>query len=275
MSGSPNCQPAVNLGAGGRSAGSPSAAPASDHCRIKRDLVVGEPALVGEVPRARLGLPGRHLSARRHLGDQPGALGGVAIAQQRERGDLTRPVAGGAPLEQDRGDVLVERDLLRLPGRNLPGMTGRGGGGQQEDCKESGHGPVRSGTMDHHVRPRSNYSGFGRRVSRHSASRLASSSRVARPRSRTTLRGRSGITPTTTARWPISSRTGLPALLIEGSKNEGVHGLDDTPEVAEAEERVFPFQLDNFRASKDLNSQIGAEEVGVVRRGAVEGMEDP
>ena len=55
------------------------------------------------------------------------------------------------------------------------------------------------------------------------------------------------------------------ALIVEGTKNDGIHDLDDIPEIAAAEERIFLFQLYNFRARNDPNAQ----DPGVVGKDAV------
>ena len=54
------------------------------------------------------------------------------------------------------------------------------------------------------------------------------------------------------------------ALIVEGTKNDGIHDLDDIPEIAEAKERIFVFQLYNFRARSDPNdaTAVGKDAVG-------------
>ena len=94
--------------------------PLLDH----RDLVVTKPALVGERDVAWLGKPRRHDALPGCLRDLLGVGANVAILQQRERGTgktfrvpvgsaavgrVDRAMAGGALLEQDGRDVLVER----------------------------------------------------------------------------------------------------------------------------------------------------------------------
>jgi FtsP/CotA-like multicopper oxidase with cupredoxin domain/peroxiredoxin len=58
-------------------------------------------------------------------------------------------------------------------------------------------------------------------------------------------------------------------LIVEGTKNDGIHDLDDIPEIAAARERIFVFQLYNFRARRDPNGQdpggvVGPNAVGWV-----------
>ena len=58
---------------------------------------------------SRLGVPGRHEAGGGYFGDLPRAFTHILIGEQRERPNLTRPMAGSAILKNDRGDVLGER----------------------------------------------------------------------------------------------------------------------------------------------------------------------
>src|SRR5574342_307748 len=84
-SGWPSCQPSGKVGAGGRSAASPSGAPAADQRWIRASCSGG----------------GRR-------GDQRRAIARVRVGEQAERGGSARPVAGRALLEQNRSDVFGE-----------------------------------------------------------------------------------------------------------------------------------------------------------------------
>src|SRR6185436_3858141 len=71
----------------------------------------------GELAVAGLRGPRGHVSAGRHPRDVAGAATDVRIREQAERPRLSGPVAGSAILEDDRRDVLVERDGAgRRPG---------------------------------------------------------------------------------------------------------------------------------------------------------------
>ena len=54
------------------------------------------------------------------------------------------------------------------------------------------------------------------------------------------------------------------ALIVEGSKNDGIHDLDDIPEIAAAAEQIVVFELYNFRARNDPmhTDQPGPNAVG-------------
>ena len=67
-----------------------------------------EPPLPFEMTELGVGLPRRHEPVLGGRHDLPGPLLDVVVAQQRERGGLARPMAGGAVLENDGGDVPVE-----------------------------------------------------------------------------------------------------------------------------------------------------------------------
>ena len=72
------------------------------------DLGLGQAARALEIPMAWLRLPGRHVAAGRHLGDERRPLGGVRIAHQRKGRDFTGAVAGNALPVEDRRDIAGE-----------------------------------------------------------------------------------------------------------------------------------------------------------------------
>jgi hypothetical protein len=94
------------------------------------NLVVAQPPLAEDRELAALRQPRRHVTLARFLGDAIGVLDGVGVGQQRERRDLARPVARRAVGEQDRRDVLVERDGR---GRRRRAAAPGGNSGQQRD----------------------------------------------------------------------------------------------------------------------------------------------
>ena len=133
-SGSPSCQPWVNGGALGRSAGSPSAPPVSTHLWMRAISASVSRRSPANVALAGLGRPGRHDSLPRHGRDLPGPRPHVSEAQEAERSGLARPMAGRAAREHDGCDVLVEGDL---PRRSLLAV---GGGVRGRDEREGGQG---------------------------------------------------------------------------------------------------------------------------------------
>src|SRR5262245_27089609 len=77
------------------------------------DLRLGQAAVVRELPRARIGVPGRHLAADDFFADGLGPGARVFVTQQRHRSRLARTMAFGAVLEKDRRDVFAKSDILR------------------------------------------------------------------------------------------------------------------------------------------------------------------
>ena len=87
-----------------------------------------EPHLPFELAVSLRGMPGRHVAALGDELDHGAALLDVAVARQRERGDLAGAVAGRAALEHDRCHVLTEGDLpvQRAGGGRKGGEEGQG-----------------------------------------------------------------------------------------------------------------------------------------------------
>ena len=84
------------------------------------DLIVAQPPLAEDRILPALGQPRRHVPLGRFLGNLPGVLDGVGVGQERERRHFARAMAWGAIREQDRRDVLVERDRQRNDERRQP-----------------------------------------------------------------------------------------------------------------------------------------------------------
>ena len=89
------------------------------------DLGVGEAPCALEDVLARLGQPRGHVPARRHLADLLGVRAHVAVAEKAERSRFARAVTDRAVLEDDGGDVPVERHLV---GRDDPAQGEHCGG---------------------------------------------------------------------------------------------------------------------------------------------------
>ena len=109
LSGWPPSHPFGNAGSVGLSLASPSGAPALAQSPNQRDLLFGEPPLVGERSVAGLSLPGRHHALLGDDGQQAGLLGGIRVRQQRKWRDLAGAVTGRAVLIQNRSDIFIER----------------------------------------------------------------------------------------------------------------------------------------------------------------------
>ena len=84
---------------------SPSGAPAFAHCR-NRAICGSVGRGRGRRGRKRLRQPGGHEAAGRHLGDLAGALAGIGVRQQGERGGAAGMVTFRAGMIQDRRDIL-------------------------------------------------------------------------------------------------------------------------------------------------------------------------
>ena len=69
-------------------------------------LLLRKPAVVGELPVARVGVPGRHASLVDHFLNRIGPADNVVVGGKCERGDLTGSVALQAMLLKDGRDVL-------------------------------------------------------------------------------------------------------------------------------------------------------------------------
>ena len=123
----PALQPSGNVGAGGRSAGSPFGRAAVRPRDQRRAVGVAQQPLIVERPRRRVGVPRRHVPVADFVADRlrPGPR--ILVGQQRHRRDFAGPVAARAVLEDDRRDVLAERRhaLLDRPARVLA-LEGRG-----------------------------------------------------------------------------------------------------------------------------------------------------
>ena len=105
-SGLPSVQSSVKFGAGGRSRGSPSGAPASGPGDDRGDVLLGEGPIVLELePEVRRGLPRGHAAILDDRGDVRRALPDLLVGLECERSDLPLAVAFLAVLLHDRRDV--------------------------------------------------------------------------------------------------------------------------------------------------------------------------
>ena len=124
-SGCPTTQPpAGNVGAAGRSASSPFAAPLSAHRTIVSMSCCERLRSLAIFMLAGPGAPRRHLAGHHLVLDRARPGPHVLVGDERHRRDLAGPMADDAVLVEDRRDVLRERRRLR------PRRRGRA------DCRE-------------------------------------------------------------------------------------------------------------------------------------------
>jgi hypothetical protein len=89
------------------------------------DLGVAQAAVVEEGRVVPVGVPRGHGAFAGDLGELPGALFRICVGEQGKGGDLPGPVADGAVLVEQRGDV------LGVGGRGGGRFAGQGGGGEK------------------------------------------------------------------------------------------------------------------------------------------------
>src|SRR5439155_20096391 len=92
----------------GRSRGSPLRRAVGDPAGDQADLVLGEPAEVGELAVARNRLPRRHVAGLDRLANVVAPRVRVLVVGERERRELAGAVAGLAVALEDPDDLLVE-----------------------------------------------------------------------------------------------------------------------------------------------------------------------
>ena len=110
-----------------------------DPARDEPDLVVREPAYVGELAVTRQGFPGRHVARLDRLHDVVTLRVRILVSGQRKRCDLARPVTGLAISLEDPDDLVVEGDAAITNGlRPQRRVRARLAGGQEEGGEQHG-----------------------------------------------------------------------------------------------------------------------------------------
>jgi hypothetical protein len=102
------------------------------------DLGAAQPPLADEAAVPGLRQPWRHDAFRRHLGNPLRPRLHVVVRQQRERRDLPRPMAGTAPLHDDRSHMPGERDGIAGDRRAI--APAEGSGTKEQDGKKMAGG---------------------------------------------------------------------------------------------------------------------------------------
>src|SRR4029079_19433662 len=72
------------------------------------DLLLRQPTLTNKAAMTFDAFPRRHEMAARDLGNLRSAFLNVGIGQKGKRSNFARPMAGGAILENDRGDMAIK-----------------------------------------------------------------------------------------------------------------------------------------------------------------------
>ena len=84
-----------------------------------RDLLVGQPRIVAEIPHLGISMPGRHLALHYRITNRAGPHASFLVGHERHGRDVVGAVADHAIFEQDWSHIPVEGDLLRRTGSFL------------------------------------------------------------------------------------------------------------------------------------------------------------